>query len=74
MKLRYLDGTEDDDPIFDRSEDDQRTYMARIIGCNPGFPEGWPLLIIDDLLNLRRTRGKPAFYREIGRLLSMNVK
>lgn len=70
MKLQYLDGTEDDDDLFDRPIAEQHTYMATVLGMNPTTPDDWPVDAFDRLLAMRRIKGKPAFYREVGRMLS----
>jgi hypothetical protein len=73
MRLKYIDGTEGDDSLFDLSLDWQRLHVARCMDCNPDEPAGWPTNIIDELLTLRRNKGKEAFYRELGRMLSAGV-
>jgi hypothetical protein len=74
MLLRYRDGTEDDDRMFDLPIDQQREHVARAMGLGPNWVKdgGWERLI-DTLLSVRRNDGKPSFYREIGRMLSPNL-
>lgn len=50
--------------------EDQRRYMAKAIDCDLDDPAKWPTRIIDRLTQLRLTKGKRAFYEELGRLLS----
>jgi len=68
MKLKYLDGTEGDDPMMDAPTDIQRAHCANCLGLHPGRPDTWPLRTIDKLLGIRMTRGPKAFWDEIRRL------
>jgi hypothetical protein len=70
MWLKYIDGTEGNDSLFDLSPEWQRLHVARCMDCNPDEPAGWPTQVIDDLLALRRSRGKKAFHIELRRLMS----
>lgn len=72
MKMKYLDGKEANDDLFDRSLPQQRAYVARAMNLNPS-EDGWPVDILDRLLAVRRANGREAFYREIGRMLSPDV-
>ena len=73
MQLKYRDGTEGNDSLFDMSPNWQRLHVARCLDCNPDEPAGWPTRVIDELLTLRREQGKEKFYTEIGRMLSASV-
>jgi len=58
-----------DDRFARLSREDQRHYMAQAIGCDPDAPAGWPNSIVDDLVNVRLTKGTRAYYIELGTLL-----
>ena len=73
-KMQYLDGTTGNDAMFDVPIEQRRDHVARCLGCNPHHPVGWPLEIIDRLIDLRAAEGKPKFYREIGRMLTPDVR
>ena len=74
MKIRYSDGSEDDDRLFDLPLDRQRQYIARCIMLGPGWiNEPMWTRIIDTLISVRRNDGKSSFYREIGRMLSPDL-
>ena len=70
MLLKYLDGTEEDDRLFDLNPEEQKLYMAQVLGMNPATPDDWPVDTFDRLLAIRRVKGRPEFYREVGRMLS----
>lgn len=71
MRLRYRDGTEDDDELFNMLPESQRMYVARCIGLGPNWVKDsqWERTI-DLLLSIRRHDGKSSFYREVGRMMS----
>jgi hypothetical protein len=71
MKLRYRDGSEDEDALFDMLPESQRQYVARCINLGPNWVKDpmWERMI-DTLLSVRRNDGKASFYREVGRMLS----
>lgn len=69
MKVRYRDGTEADDPLFDSPLDEQRAYVARAMGLHPGAPSSWPIGTIDHLLGLRQYEGAQRYFIEMERML-----
>ncbi len=69
MLLTYLDGTKGDDDLFDQALSAQYAYVARCMNMAPE-PDDWSLPEFDRLLALRRLKGRPAFYRELGRMLT----
>lgn len=69
MKLRYLDGTEDDDSLFDRSDDEQAAMVARMMGLRPD-PDYWPEDVIQNLLSVRRLEGKAKFHTELRSMMT----
>lgn len=69
MKLKYRDGTEDEDNLFDRPDDEQRAFVARCMNLSPD-PDYWPEDVIENLLCVRRLDGKPAFHRRLQQMLS----
>ena len=73
MKLTYRDGRSGDDRLFDLTIDEQRAHVARCMDCDPRHPGGWPITLIDRLLNVRRHQGQPDFYRALGQIMSPDV-
>lgn len=59
------------DRFANLTEDEQRQYMARALGCDPDAPAGWPNKIIDDLIAVRLNDGSKAYYEKLGYLLSL---
>ena len=72
MKLKYMEGGECDDALFDKPLAEQHLYIAKMINMNPNDPSDWTIEIFDRLLSIRRLHGKEKFYREIGQMLSPN--
>lgn len=73
MLLKYRDGTEADDMLFDLPKEGQNQYVARCLGFDPDTPKTWPFDTIERLLGLRRTQGEEAFFRDITRMLVPNA-
>lgn len=69
MRLTYLDGTKGDDDLYDQPLSVQHAYVARCMNITPDS-EYWSLPELDRLLALRRLKGRSAFYREIGLMLT----
>lgn len=69
MKLKYLDGSEGDDPMMDAPPWIQQAHCANCLGLHPDRPETWPMGVIDKLLGIRLDRGPRAYWDEINRML-----
>lgn len=72
MKVKYPNGTEADDPLFDRPLNEQRAYVARAMGLKPDTPDDWPIQTIDHLLGLRQHYGVQRYFVEMGRMMNPN--
>lgn len=70
MLMKYRDGTQEDDYLFDQPEDLHRVYIAGCLSLNPAAPEDWPMDLIERLLFIRQYDGLKAFHRELRRTLS----
>lgn len=70
MLMKYRDGTQGDDYLFDQPEDLHRVYIAGYMNLNPATPENWPMALIERLLFIRRNDGLKAFHAELRRTLS----
>lgn len=46
------------------NREDQRRYVAQILGLSPNHPESWPDLV-DDLRAIRDTKGDEEFRRRL---------
>lgn len=60
----------DDHSFLALSVADKRAYLARFLNYDPNHPDGWPLDIIDWLIDIRVNRGQNEFYIELWRLTS----
>lgn len=70
MLMKYRDGTQGDDYLFDQPEDLHRVYVAGCMGLNWSNPDDWPIETIDQLLYVRKTEGLKAFHLELRRTMS----
>lgn len=68
MHLKYRDGTEFDDGLFDLDVATQRQIMAAEMGLNPNTPYTWPVGTLDKLLGIRRLDGVLPFHAELQRM------
>jgi len=70
MLMKYRDGTQGDDYLFDQPEDLHRVYIAGCLNLNPATPEDWSMALIEHLLFIRQNDGLKAFHAELRRTLS----
>jgi hypothetical protein len=70
MLMKYRDGTEGDDYLFDQPKDLHHAYVAGCMNLDPAHPEDWPMAEIERLLFIRENDGLKAFHRELRRTLS----
>lgn len=70
MLMKYRDGTQGDDYLFDQPEDLHRAYVAGCMGLNPATPGDWPMATIERLLFIRQNDGLKAFHSELRRTVS----
>lgn len=70
MLMKYRDGTQGDDPLFDQPEDLHRVYIAGCMALNPADRENWPMATIERLLFIRQNDGLKAFHRELRQTVS----
>jgi hypothetical protein len=69
MLLKYRDGKEANDDLFDRPLAEQHAFVAKCLGCPPD-EDYWPHDSIERLLAIRMNEGIWPFHEELNRMMS----
>ena len=65
MLMKYRDGTQGNDYLFDLPDELHRDYVAGCMGLSPWDRTSWPMSEIERLIFIRQYDGLKAFHREL---------